>query len=124
MPPRLDLSHLANYRETPSNFDAFDSSGDCARMTLLVARVAEGSETALGEIYDLTVDRVFSLAAQVTRDRPSAEELVCAAYLHAWRSAGRFRHFDGSVVEWLLVICADMAGAAGWEQTAVQTAAF
>jgi RNA polymerase sigma-70 factor (ECF subfamily) len=111
MRPRFGFTVHATNRTIPSSFDAFDFNGDAAHMSFLLARVAEGSEAALGEGYDLTVDRILPLAVNVTRDRRAAEELVCAAYVHAWRLAGRFQDFEGTVIDWLLAICADMANA-------------
>ncbi len=80
-----------------------------ARMASIVSRVAAGSEQALGELFDLTVDRIFPLALRLSRDRVAAEETVCAVYAQAWRSADRFPEFEDSVTGWLLGICADVA---------------
>ncbi len=113
MPIRLTLSASAKTNSAPSCFDGCEPTADAPHMADLVERVAAGSAAAFGEIYDLTIDRVFRFAVHVTHDRLAAEELVCAAYVSAWGSAKHYEGSAGTVLDWLFVICADAALAAG-----------
>ena len=45
----------------------------------IVARVADGDESALRELYDALAPRVLGLAQQILRDRDVAEEATVAA---------------------------------------------
>ena len=69
----------------------------------LVERVARRDEAALGRLYDLTVDRAFSVALRVLGDRDDAEEAVADTYQQVWERGG-YTQERGSVLGWLLVI--------------------
>ena len=69
----------------------------------LVERVALRDQAALGRLYDLTVDRAFSVALRVLGDRDDAEEAVADTYQQVWERGG-YTQERGSVLSWLLVI--------------------
>ncbi|MGH8209066.1 MAG: RNA polymerase sigma factor, partial [Steroidobacteraceae bacterium] len=56
-------------------------------------------------LYELTASRVFGLARAITRDPPSAEEVVCDVYCQAWQRASRYDPTRASVLSWLLMMC-------------------
>ncbi|MEA3411179.1 MAG: sigma-70 family RNA polymerase sigma factor [Pseudomonadota bacterium] len=72
-------------------------------------RMANGDETALGELYDLTVNRVYALALRVTQRPEIAEEVVSDVYVQAWRSASRYDGTRGTVRGWLTMLCRSRA---------------
>lgn len=72
-----------------------DSAGE------LLARVAEGSEEALGLLYQEHAAPMLRLIRRLTADRAVAEEILQEAWLAVWQSAAGFRG-DSSARAWLL----------------------
>lgn len=69
-----------------------------------IARMAAGDQSALGQIYDSTISRIYTVAFRVLGNRDDAEEVVCDCYRQAWEHAHRFDPARGSVTAWLSVI--------------------
>ena len=57
----------------------------------LVALVARGDESALGELYDRVGRVAYGIAYRVLRDDRLAEDAVQEGFLAAWRAAATFR---------------------------------
>lgn len=74
-------------------------------MRAVVARDA----AALARLYDLTVNRVYSLAQAFTGDSADAEEMICDVYLQVWRRADQYQESRGSVLAWSLITCRSLA---------------
>jgi RNA polymerase sigma-70 factor (ECF subfamily) len=72
-------------------------------LVLLVERVSRRDQAALARLYDLTVDRAYSVALRILGDRDDAEEAVADAYQQVWERGG-YTPERGSVLSWLLVI--------------------
>jgi RNA polymerase sigma-70 factor (ECF subfamily) len=70
----------------------------------LVALVARGEESALGELFDRLGGVAYGLALRVLRDRALAEDAVQEAFLSLWRSAGRFVPERSRARTWLLTL--------------------
>jgi RNA polymerase sigma-70 factor (ECF subfamily) len=70
----------------------------------LIRRMANGEESALGELYDQWVTLVHSLAAHLLRDQDDAEEVVEETFWQAWRQSGRYDASRGAVSTWLTTI--------------------
>jgi RNA polymerase sigma-70 factor (ECF subfamily) len=70
----------------------------------LIRQVADGSQTALAELYDRHAGAVFGLAFQVSRDRGVAEDVVQEAFLALWNRAELFDPTVGSLTSWLYSI--------------------
>lgn len=75
----------------------------------LVARVAAGSEEALGALYDRHGDVVFAAAYRLTGDRTAAEEVVQETFLALWNRAELFDPAVGSLAAWLFTIARNRA---------------
>ena len=75
----------------------------------LLARMANNDETALGQLYDLTVTRLHGFALRIVRDPGLADEVTEDALFQAWREAHRFDLKRGKVITWLLTICRSRA---------------
>ena len=82
---------------------------DNARHRALVARMVEGDESALAELYDAMIGRVYGLALRITGQAPAAEEVVSDTYLQVWQQARRYDAQRGSVLTWVLTICRSRA---------------
>jgi RNA polymerase sigma factor (sigma-70 family) len=68
----------------------------------LVARCAAGEVDALGGLYDQFGATAYALARRMTGEDASAEAVVEAAFLDAWRQASSFEAGHGKVSTWLL----------------------
>src|SRR5260221_9867504 len=66
--------------------------------------IADGSQSALGVIYDRYVDAVFAAASRLTSDRQVAEEVVQETFLALWNRAELFDPKLGSLAAWLHTI--------------------
>lgn len=72
--------------------------------TLLVQRMANGDERALGELYDRHGRVMYTLAYAIVGERADAEEVVVDTFGQAWRGAAQFDPGRGSVGAWLSTI--------------------
>lgn len=97
----FDASNAANTVQGASERDRF--------VALLVARMANKDEAALGQLYDMTVKRLHAFALRIVRDPGLAEEVTEDALFQAWREAHRFDVNRGKVITWLLTICRSRA---------------
>jgi RNA polymerase sigma-70 factor, ECF subfamily len=70
----------------------------------LVALVARGDETALGELYDRVGRIAYGLAYRVLRDERLAEDAVQEGFLAAWRTAAAFSADRAKASTWLLTL--------------------
>jgi RNA polymerase sigma-70 factor (ECF subfamily) len=85
------------------------TSPDASDLANLVQRIAEGDHDAVGELYDLTVSRLFALAQLILRNSADAEEIVCDVYTQVWQNAAKYQGARGAVMGWLLVMCRSRA---------------
>lgn len=75
----------------------------------LVARLVEGDEAALGELYDRHAQSLFRAALLRLGDRGLAEEVLQDTYLALWNRAETFDIAQGSVIGWLSTIARNRA---------------
>ena len=85
---------------------AHDMRGDAADTSdrSLLARVASGDESALGDLYDRFGRVAYGLALRVLRDERLAEDAVQEAFLAIWRQAGSFRPERAKAQTWVLTL--------------------
>jgi hypothetical protein len=69
---------------------------------LLVQQMIDGSETALGALYDRHVEAVFTVALRLCGDHGIAESVVQQTFLALWNRAELFDPAQGSLSAWLL----------------------
>ena len=70
----------------------------------LVALVARGDETALGELYDRVGRVAYGIAFRVLRDDRLAEDAVQEGFLAVWRSAATFRAERAKASTWIVTL--------------------
>jgi len=70
----------------------------------LVALVARGDESALGELYDRVGRVAYGIAYRVVRDDRLAEDAVQEGFLTAWRSAAAFRADRAKASTWIVTL--------------------
>ncbi|KRB36082.1 RNA polymerase sigma factor [Microbacterium sp. Root180] len=74
------------------------SEGDAA----VWARLCEGQESALTELFDLHQARLFRQAGRLLTTREDAKDAVSIAFFELWRKREAVRLVDGSPLPWLL----------------------
>ena len=67
----------------------------------LIDRLARGDPQALADLYDRYAGIVNALALQILVDADSADEIVQAVFLQAWREAVSYDGRDGTPLAWL-----------------------
>jgi RNA polymerase sigma-70 factor (ECF subfamily) len=75
----------------------------------LIAGLAAGDQTALGDLYDRQGQAVYSILVRIVADREAAEELLQDVFLSAWRQADVYDARRGGVRQWLLGIAHNLA---------------
>jgi RNA polymerase sigma-70 factor (ECF subfamily) len=70
----------------------------------LLARIAQGDERALGELYDRLGGVAYRLAVRILRDPALAQDAVQDAFLAVWRTAAAFDPNRGKASTWLLTL--------------------
>jgi RNA polymerase sigma-70 factor (ECF subfamily) len=75
----------------------------------LVRAVADGSQSALAELYDRHGSAIFALALRLSGDRWTAEEVVQETFLVLWDRAERFDPTVASLTTWLRTIARNRA---------------
>lgn len=70
----------------------------------LLARVGNGDEHALGELYDRYHRQCFAFALRILGSESDAEDAVQESFVRVWRNGGRFDASRASVTTWLFSI--------------------
>ena len=80
--------------------------GESAPVSLndLLAKVAEGDQTAFGSLYDQTSNRVLGLVIRLLKDHAQSEEVTQEIFLEVWQNAKRYDPSKGSAVTWILTM--------------------
>lgn len=74
------------------------------RLGALVARMAQGDQSALAELYDETNPLVYGLALRILRDQHAAEDVTIEVYTQVHRQASHFDSQRGTASAWLLTL--------------------
>jgi len=75
----------------------------------LLARMAQGDEAALAELYDRHAGPVHSMVSAIVKNAADAEEVTTDVFVQAWSTAGRFDPERGSADGWLLTLARSRA---------------
>jgi RNA polymerase sigma-70 factor (ECF subfamily) len=70
----------------------------------LLARVQNGDEQALSDVFRRYSGAVYSVALRVLHDTGQAEDIVQEIFLQLWRRPGAFVAGRGSLGAWLVVV--------------------
>jgi RNA polymerase sigma-70 factor (ECF subfamily) len=70
----------------------------------LTARMVQGDQSALGELYDRTRSQVYGLVLRILDRAEDAEEVTLDVYMKAWRMASGYSPARGSVLTWLMMM--------------------
>lgn len=78
----------------------------------------QAAEKALAQLYDATVQRVYSLVHRFVQDDAAAQDVTQEVYMQAWAQAERFDAQRGAVMAWLLNLARSRALDAWRKQSA------
>lgn len=78
-------------------------------MTHSRSRVRDGDPAAFSELFDEHARSVYNHAWRLTADRSTAEDVMSATFLEAWRLHSRVEPEGGSLRPWLLGIATNVA---------------
>jgi RNA polymerase sigma-70 factor (ECF subfamily) len=70
----------------------------------LLGRVAQGDETAFGDLYDQMASRVLGLVKRLLVDHAQSEEVTQEIFLEIWQSASRYEAQRGGASTWILTM--------------------
>ncbi|WP_328498304.1 sigma-70 family RNA polymerase sigma factor [Streptomyces sp. NBC_00414] len=70
----------------------------------LMGSVALGDQQAFAGLYDVVAGPVIGVVRRVLRDQAQSEEVAQEVLVEVWRSAARYRHDRGSVINWVLTL--------------------
>jgi hypothetical protein len=66
------------------------------RLAALIARIVQGDQTALAELYDATNTLVYSLALRILRDQYAAEDVTIEVYTQVHRQPSHYNASRGT----------------------------
>jgi RNA polymerase sigma-70 factor, ECF subfamily len=69
-----------------------------------MTRCATADHVAFGELYDLTMHRVYGAVLKVLRSPDHAQEVTQEVYVEVWKQASRYALEKGSVLAWILTM--------------------
>lgn len=70
----------------------------------LLCLTGRGDMRAFGQLYDVTVPRVFGLARSILRNHSLAEDVTQDVYFEIWRRADSFDVTRGPAITWMLML--------------------
>ncbi len=75
----------------------------------LLASVAKGEHSALGQLYDQSSTVLFSLASRILGNREEAADLLQEIYLDVWKKVVRYDVGRGTPISWLITLTRNRA---------------
>ena len=84
--------------------DRSSASFDRDQLSGALARVGEGSQAALAEVYQRTSAKLFGICLRILGDRSEAEDALQDIYINVWRKAGSFDPARASPITWLATL--------------------
>lgn len=70
----------------------------------LIIEICDENQEAFSKFYQLTVEKVYSLAFRILGNQSDSEDVVSDVYLQAWQQVSEYKEDKGSVIGWLLLI--------------------
>jgi RNA polymerase sigma factor (sigma-70 family) len=74
-----------------------------------MARLADGDQTALEEIYRATRVKLFGICLRILGDRKEAEDALQDVYINLWQRADRYDPSRASPIAWLAAFARNRA---------------
>jgi RNA polymerase sigma-70 factor, ECF subfamily len=97
----------------PNPLEPRTSSGEAAKRlsddSALLARIGQGDEAAMENIFQRYSGPVYSVALRVLHDPGQAEDVLQEVFLQLWRKPEAFLQGRGSLGAWLVVVARNRA---------------
>ncbi len=74
-----------------------------------MARLADGDQSALQEIYEATSAKLFGICLRILGDRKEAEDALQDVYVNLWQRADRYDPTRASPISWLATFARNRA---------------
>jgi len=78
-------------------------------LCLLIDKIQQENQQALGELYDATANRIYGFVLKLTNNKPLTEEIVGDLYMQVWRNASKFDAERATPIAWLLMMARSRA---------------
>ena len=98
---RGTMSSVSPQPEPPEQRERVDAG--------LVARIAQGDQQALAELYDRFSGPLYGTALRVLRDPAEAQDVVHDTFVTLWEKAGTFEVNRGSAFAWAVTLVRNRA---------------
>jgi RNA polymerase sigma-70 factor (ECF subfamily) len=102
-PGKVGHLHTVERMDQPSDRLAMHRIRE-QRLGTLMARLAQGDQAALAELYDETNSLVYSLALRILHDQHAAEDVTIEVYTQVHRQASHYDPQRGTPSAWLLTL--------------------
>lgn len=73
-------------------------------LSAALRRVADGSQSALAEVYQKTSAKLFGICIRILGERGEAEDALQDIFITVWRKAGTFDSGKASPITWLAAL--------------------
>jgi RNA polymerase sigma-70 factor (ECF subfamily) len=73
-------------------------------LSAALRRVADGSQSALAEVYQKTSAKLFGICIRILGERGEAEDALQDIFITVWRKAGTFDAGKASPITWLAAL--------------------
>ncbi len=84
-------------------------SAGAAVLAALLARAADGDQSAFREFYDATAAKLFGVIARILAEGSEAEDVLQEVYVTVWRKAAEFDPARASPITWAATIARNRA---------------
>ena len=75
----------------------------------LMAKIAEGDQSALGALYDCYAPKVFAVCLRILREPAEAEDALGDVFWEVWHRADRYRPERGTALAYLVTMARSRA---------------
>ncbi len=84
-------------------------SPGAAELAALLARAADGDQSAFRDFYDRTSAKLFGIILRILPERGEAEDVLQEVFVTVWRKAAEFDATRASPVTWMATIARNRA---------------
>src|SRR4051794_2975511 len=75
----------------------------------LLAKIAGGDPSAIGELYDRHISTLFPIALRILRERAEAEDVIHDSFVAVNERASQYMPERGSVIAWLVTLVRNLS---------------
>lgn len=97
------------HRPAVDQIEPASASRDRQNLSDAIARVAQGSQSALEDVYTRTGAKLFGICLRILGDKSEAEDALQEVYVSVWRRADSFDPERASPITWLATLARNRA---------------